>query len=108
MTITRRKRRRFTVEQRQDYIARFGRSGLSASEFCRREQLHAATFSLWRQRTKTSSAPAFAEVHVAAPAPALTNSAAVLVLPCGARLELALDGDASWHGLGVLLKSLQS
>ena len=103
------RRRAFTARQRQDYLAEFERSGLSAATFCRREKLHPATFSLWRRTTKPAAA-GFAEVQVSAPTPTMAASggAAVLLLPQGARLEVALGNDAAWHGLGLLLKSLQS
>ena len=110
MTTSSRGRRAFTVRQRQEYLAQFARSGLSAAAFCRREKLHPATFSLWRRATKPT-APVFAEVRVSAPMPTTAISsggAAVLLLPQGARLEVALGNDAAWHGLGLLLKSLQS
>lgn len=85
-------------------MERFGRSGLTQAEFCRRAKLHPMTFSQWRRQAK-SKPLGFAEVQVSAP---VLGSAAVLHLADGIRLELALDGDAAWAGLGLLLNTLQS
>jgi hypothetical protein len=60
------------------------------------------TFSLWRRRAE-KAAPVFAEVQLAAP-----SSIATLHLPNGAKLDVPVGAEATWHGLGRLLKSLQS
>jgi len=105
------KRSRYTAQQRQEYVERFGRSGLSQAEFCRRAKLHPMTFSLWRRQR---AAAGFAEVQVSAPVVATDalasalGGAAVLHLGHGAKLEVALDGEAAWAGLGLMLKTLQS
>lgn len=93
--------------QRRDYIERFVSSGVSQAEFCRRAKIHPATFSQWR-RAMTPATPVFAEVQVSAPLPTVIGGPAVLHLPGGARLEVAVECAAAWHGLGVLLNSLQS
>lgn len=98
----------FTPGQRQDYIARYGRSGLSQAEFCRRAKLHPVTFSQWRRTVKPAAPPAFAEVQVSAPLSVATGTVAVLHLCDGARLEVSVGSEAAWHGLGRLLQSLQS
>ncbi len=51
--------------------------------------------------------PAFAEVQLAAPLP-VSISTATLRLPNGARLDVPVGTEANWHGLGLLLKSLQA
>lgn len=96
----------FTPEERQGYVEQHGRSGLTQAEFCRRVKIHPMTFSLWRRRAKPA-APAFAEVQVSGPVPVVTGGAAMLHLPGGARMEVALGDEAAWRGLGVMLKSLQ-
>jgi hypothetical protein len=108
-TISRR-RKRYTPQQRREYVEQFGRSGLSQAEFCRRAKLSPMTFSLWRRQPVSA---VFAEVQVSAPvvasggaAPRL-GGAAVLHLANGARLELALGGESAWAGLGLMLKTLQ-
>ena len=95
-------RRVCTAEERRDYVERFRRSGLSQAEFCRQVKLHPMTFSLWRRQAE-GLAPAFAEVQVSGPSPGVSAGAAVLHLPGGARLEVALGGEAGWRGLGVFV-----
>jgi hypothetical protein len=62
------------------------------------------TFSVWRRRAE-EAVPVFAEVQLATPMP---NSVATLYLPNGAKLDVPVGAEATWHGLGLLLKSLQS
>ncbi len=89
-----------------EYVERFGRSGLSPAQFCRQWQLHPSTFSIWRRGARASVA-SFAEVQVSTPmATAVMAGTAVLHLPGGARLEVAVASDAAWHGLGALPKSV--
>lgn len=107
MVIHSRRRRVFTPQQRQAHMERFRRSGLTQAEYCRRAKLSAMTFSLWRRLAKPA-ASAFAEIKVSESAPVVSAGAAVLHLPGGARLEVAVGSDAAWRGLGSLLKSLQS
>ena len=100
------KKKRYTAQQRQDYLEQFGRSKLSQAEFCRRQMLHPVTFSHW-WRTMKSVATGFAEVRTSAPAPAAISGSAVLHLAGGAKLELALNDEAAWAGLGFMLNTLQ-
>lgn len=109
-----RKKQRYTPQQRQDYLERFERSGLTQAEFCRRAKVHPMTFSLWRRKVRPTRT-VFAEVQVSAPTPVTASDtptlggAAVLHLANGAKLELALGGGASaWTGLGLMLKTFQS
>lgn len=109
-----RKKQRYTPQQRQEYLERYERSGLTQAEFCRRAKVHPMTFSLWRRKRKPVNA-VFAEVQLSAPTPVTASDAptlggaAVLHLANGAKLELALGGGASaWTGLGLMLKTLQS
>lgn len=100
------KRREFTAEQRQEYVDRFGRSGLSPAQFCRQWKLHPSTFSIWR-RAARASVMAFAEVQVSTPTPAATMAGtAILHLPGGARLEVTLASEAAWRGLAAVLQSV--
>ena len=86
-------------------MAQFERSGLSQSAFCRQAKIHPSTFSLWRRRPDPATGPAFAEVRLSAPGPDCT---ATLHLPGGAKLEVVAGTDATWLGLGLLLKRLSS
>jgi len=101
------RKKRCTPQQRQRYVEEFGRSGRSQAEFCRQAKFHPRTFSLWRRRANPAP-PAFAEVQVSGPAPVGTGGAAMLHVPGGAKLEIALGDEAAWGGLGLLLKMLQS
>lgn len=107
------KKKRFTPQQRQDYVEQFRRSGLSQAAFCRQAKLHPMTFSLWRRKLQPST-PVFAEVQVSAPVPdavggaRVVGGAAVLHLLNGAKLEVALGGEPAWVGLGMMLKTLQA
>lgn len=99
-----RRRRRWTTEQKDDFLARFSTSGVTASEFCRRSGLSAVTFSAWRRQRPHALRPAakvprtqFAEVRLGA----LFNDApltpgAVLHLPAGRRLSLTVGTDPHW------------
>jgi transposase-like protein len=104
METTLRVRRAFTPQERQQHVERFRRSGLSQAEFCRRAKLHPMTFSLWRRRAE-EAAPVFAQVQVAAPMP---GAIATLHLANGAKLDVPVGAEATWHGLGLLLRSLQA
>lgn len=102
---TSRRRRVYTQQQRAEYLAQFERSGLTQSAFCRRAKIHLSTFSLWRRTPDRGTGPAFAEVSLSAPEPGCT---ATLHLPGGAKLEVAAGTEATWLGLGLLLKRLHA
>lgn len=99
-------RRRFTEQERSKHLARFKRSGLSATEFCRRAKIHLSTFSLWRRGStvRAMESPTFAEVRLNGASP--VTGVVTLHLPSGARLEVAGGTEAAWRGLGLLLKVL--
>jgi transposase-like protein len=108
MTTTSKKRRVFTALQRQDYVERFGRSGLSQAKFCRRVKIPAGTFSLWRRRAEVPRT-AFATVETSAPVAAPHDTIAVILhLANGTRLEVPIGSEATWRGLATLLNSLQT
>jgi hypothetical protein len=106
------RKKRYTLQQREQFVEEFRRSGLAQAEFCRRVRLHPVTFSRWR-REAMASVPVFAEVQVSALAPGdgvakpALGGAAVLHLVGGARLEVALGAESAWTGLGRMLKALQ-
>lgn len=86
-------------------MAQFERSGLSQSAFCQQAKIQVSTFSHWRRKSTPAMGPAFAEVRLSAPGPGCT---ATLHLPGGAKLEVAAGTEATWLGLGLLLKRLHS
>jgi hypothetical protein len=102
------RRRRFTEEERSKQLARFERSGLSARKFCLGAKIHLSTFSRWRRTgaIRPVAAPTFAEVRLNGALP--MTGAVTLQLPSGAKLEVAAGTEATWRGLGLLLKSLES
>lgn len=106
MATNSRRRQTYTPEERAEHVDQFRRSGFSQAEFCRRAKLNPMTFSLWRRKS-AAMVPAFAEVQLAAPLP-VSISTATLRLPNGARLDVPVGTEANWHGLGLLLKSLQA
>jgi transposase-like protein len=87
-------RLRYTPAQRGEVLDAFERSGLSAMAFSRQHGISYQTFITWlRKRRQSGEAlppgvPAFAEVMVQQPPPAL-GAALRIVLPCGTALEVA-------------------
>jgi transposase len=79
--------------QWRDRLQRFGRSQLSAAEFCRREQVSAASFYQWRRRLADESArrrptrASFVPVQVA-PVQVAASIGVEVAFPNGARLTL--------------------
>lgn len=105
MVTTSRVRRVYNRQQRAEYLAQFERSGLSATEFCRQARIHLSTFSQWRHQTRVEAQPAFAEVRLSSAGPACPVT---LHLPGGAKVEVSAPTEATWLGLGALLKTLQA
>ena len=105
MATTSRRRRVYTRQQRLEHLERFEHSGLSQTHFCRRAKIKVSTFSLWRRAAKVAASPAFAQVRLSPP---IATGDAMLHLPGGVRLEVSVGNDATWVGLGLLLKALQS
>jgi hypothetical protein len=96
--------RRFrTVEERNEFVALFTKSGLSAAAFCREHGLCEQTFYYWRKQASRSrsavvaahSAPRFAEVTVA---PAGATGAICINLPAGLSIEVHGGTDVTWLG----------
>jgi hypothetical protein len=80
-------RRRTDPAQREQLLAAFECSGLSAAEFARQQGLNYTTFCGWRQRRgKTSTPPAFVQIELAAPVAPVE-----LVIEVGALARLRLQ-----------------
>ena len=62
----RRLRKSTDPKRRDQLLAAFERSGLSAAAFARRHDLHYTTFCNWRHR-RTKSSPGFVQVELSAP-----------------------------------------
>ena len=94
VTVDTRGRVRTSREQRRLILAEFERSGVSAVEFARRAGLKYSTLAGWRYRHRRSHRPGrlrpvrlLEAVLPTAPVPSLT--ALPVLLPGGARLEIA-------------------
>lgn len=105
MGTTSKVRRVYSRPQRLEYLAQFDRSGLSATDFCQQAGIHLSTFSQWRRKSRPQAEPGFAEVRLSAGS---ASCPLTLHLPSGAKVEVSAPTEASWRGLGLLLKSLQS
>jgi len=100
------KRKRFTSEQRQDILKRFGQSGLKQQEFVTQEGISKASLSKWRQaerrQGKARVKPVkFREVMVAQPG---ARWAVEVISPQNWTLRLAqgTSGKALQELLGAL------
>jgi transposase-like protein len=84
-------RERTSKEQRRIIVAEFEHSGVSAAQFAQRTRLKYSTFAAWVQRyrrTKRAGPKSPVRLLEAVVAPASLNSALLLELPGGARLEI--------------------
>jgi hypothetical protein len=98
-------RRRWTAQEKSDWISRFEESGMSGLTFSRKMGLPYSSFCLWRRQVPAHSPAArtgFAEVRVAIPA---VPSIATVHLPSGARLEIAVGADPAW--IGAVIQAAQ-
>jgi transposase-like protein len=98
----------WTAAERAEWLTLFGRSGQSAAEFCRSNDLSPATLSFWLRQQQGAQVPEEppALVEVSMPTEtAIGGSAAVIVqLPHGVRLEIMTGTDPAW--LAQLLRAL--
>lgn len=84
-----RRRRRTSTAQREQLLAVYECSGLSAAAFAREQGIGYTTFCGWLHRqTKARPSPAFVEVEVSAPAAAVE-----LWLEVGAHARLCLTSE---------------
>jgi len=97
----------WTAAERTEWLALFEKSGQTAAEFCRDNDLSPATLSFWRQQvggSEPNEDPALVEV----PMPSLNlaggGGAVILQLPGGARLEIVAGTDPAW--LSQLVRAL--
>ena len=81
------RRTRRTKEDWAAAIKKHKESGLSAREFCRRENLVLGSFRRWKQRESGSSSKKFVELTSATDKPATTTWELDIELPNGIRLE---------------------
>jgi transposase-like protein len=98
------KRRRTDPAQREQLLATFERSGLSAAEFARQQGFNYTTFCGWRQRRgQTPTPPAFVQIDLAAPVAPVE-----LVIEVGALARLRLQSDDQIPLAAKLLQHLNA
>ena len=98
----RRRAARTNAARRAELLAAFDRSGLSAADFARQQQVHYTTFCAWRrQRGQVKTSLPFVEVELAPP-----PTPAALVLEVGA-VRLRLVSGAQLPLAARLLQLLQ-
>jgi len=101
-----RKRRRYRRAEKEALLAAFVRSGVSASQFCRTQGLHPATFSVWRKVVRNGSS-SFAEVRVTEPGSSVATARAITIhLRQEVCVEVPVGLDPIW--LGRVLQVLQA
>jgi transposase-like protein len=103
-----RSRVNWTASERAEWLALFEKSGQTAAEFCRDNDLSPATLSFWlRQQVapEPEQEPALVEVMMPALSSTASASAAVTIqLPSGLRMEITAGTDPKW--LAQLLRVL--
>ena len=102
------RRRRYTLAQRQEFLALYRRrSGLSASEFCDEHDIKLSTLYQWVHRVKPAprpSVPLFQEVLLSAP-PVIP--AWVAEIAVGNELTLRLGSQASPEFIAQVIHQLR-
>lgn len=77
---------RRTSDEWREIFAQWKKSGLSATEFCRKEELQLSSFQRWQQKLNESSRQD--DFVALAPAPPATSSWALeITLPNGCKLH---------------------
>ena len=101
------RRRRYTLEQRQEFVAQYRQSEGSLSEFARRHDLNVSTLYQWLQRAKKepgAADPVFREVMLGASPLGADWRAEITV---GAGLMLRLGGQSSPEFIARILQHLR-
>ena len=101
------RRRRYTLAQRQEFLALYRRSGLSASVFVREHDLKVSTLYQWLHRVKPAprtSVPRFQEVLLSAP-PLIPAWAAEIAV--GHELTLRLGSQFSPEFIAQVIQELR-
>lgn len=101
------RRKRYTAAQRDDYLTRFGRDGVSAAEFCAEHNINVSTLYQWIRRakpTRSDSSPLFQEVSLSVP-PLLSVWMAEIVV--GQEFLLRLGAQASPEFIAQVIHQLR-
>ena len=91
VTVDTKGRVRTSKEQRRLILSEFERSGVSAAQFAQRAGVKYSTFAAWVQRYRRTKRPGLkpsVRLLEAVVTPASINSALLVELPGGARLEI--------------------
>ena len=100
----------WSVEDRAAWLELFTKSGQTAAEFCRDNDLPQATLSFWLRQSQEVPVEPGELVEVALPVPVTAADRAAgtvtVQLPSGARLEVPVGTDTAWFT--GLLQSLVS
>lgn len=110
MTKARAQRRRFSAEERAQWVEMYERSGQSLREFSSEHGLIQSNLSRWQRQLRAAAngkrgSGSFVEVNVTASAPQSASSAPVRVcLSGGMTMEVASGTDALW--LAQVLRAL--
>lgn len=107
VTVKPRTRVMWSAAERAEWLALFERSGQTAAEFCRQNDLSPATLSFWlrqQQGTSDSEDGALVAVPMAAAPDRAATAIVGVELPSGLRLQVPVGADTPW--LGALLQSV--
>lgn len=83
--------RRYSQDERKQWLARFEQSGTSATAFCREHQLSYPSFLRWRRQAGRGVEPPadFIELEVTRPAACPKTETVELVFPSGLTLRIS-------------------
>jgi len=97
----------WSAAERSQWLSLFDKSGQTAAEFCRDNDLSPATLSVWRQQSGDAEPTEARLIEVPMPkisAPSGGTPAVTLQLPSGARMDILVGTDPAW--LAQLLRAL--
>lgn len=106
---TRRERRRYSVAERTRWAQQYERSGKRMVEFCSEHGLVQSNLSRWVRQSREGAVPSqrsgsLVEVAMRPEQPSAGASAARVLLPGGAMMEVSGGTDARW--LAAVLRAL--
>lgn len=98
------RRRRSDAGRRDQLLAAFDRSGLSAAAFAREQKLNYTTFCGWRQRRgKSKASPGFVEIELPTP-----TAAGELVIELGGQTRLRIHSPSQMALAAGLVQALNA
>ena len=100
-------RRRYSLVERQTWVARYRKSPLTQADFARRHGLNLGTFRQWLYRSPkaaTATEPVFQEVRLAGGWPAANPAVEIGV---GSEITIRLGSATSPEFIGQLVRHLR-